>query len=65
MRWIASWTAAPMNVWGPDAPLSGFYDQTVREIAREETSLTEAELEELLDPAAMTQPGLSAAPTSG
>jgi lysophospholipase L1-like esterase len=34
MRWIASWTAAPMNVWGPDAPLSGFYDQTVREIAR-------------------------------
>ena len=23
-----------MNVWGPDAPLSGFYGQTVREIAR-------------------------------
>lgn len=33
-NWIASWTAAPMNVWGPDAPLSGFYGQTVREIAR-------------------------------
>lgn len=33
-RWIASWTAAPMNVWGPDAPLSGFYGQTVRETAR-------------------------------
>lgn len=23
-----------MNIWGPDAPLSGFYGQTVREIAR-------------------------------
>jgi len=23
-----------MNVWGPDAPLSGFYGQTVREVAR-------------------------------
>lgn len=34
MRWIASWTAAPMNVWGPDAPLSGFYGQTIREIMR-------------------------------
>ncbi|MDR3473521.1 MAG: SGNH/GDSL hydrolase family protein [Devosia sp.] len=34
MRWIASWTAAPMNVWGPDAPLSGFFNQTVREVAR-------------------------------
>ncbi|WEZ85438.1 GDSL-type esterase/lipase family protein (plasmid) [Rhizobium sp. 32-5/1] len=33
-RWIASWSAAPMNVWGPDAPLSGFYGQTVREVAR-------------------------------
>ncbi|KQT01672.1 hypothetical protein ASG42_27080 [Rhizobium sp. Leaf391] len=33
-RWIASWSAAPMNVWGPDAPLPGFYGQTVREIAR-------------------------------
>jgi lysophospholipase L1-like esterase len=33
-HWITSWTAAPMNVWGPDAPLSGFYGQTVREIAR-------------------------------
>jgi len=32
--WIASWSAAPMNVWGPDSPLSGFYGQTVREIAR-------------------------------
>jgi lysophospholipase L1-like esterase len=32
--WLATWTAAPMNVWAPDAPLSGFYNQTVREIAR-------------------------------
>ncbi len=23
-----------MNIWGPDAPLSGFYGQTVREVAR-------------------------------
>lgn len=33
-QWITSWTAAPMTAWGPDAPLSGFYGQTVREIAR-------------------------------
>lgn len=33
-RWIASWTAAPMNVWAPDSPLSGFCGQTVREVAR-------------------------------
>lgn len=34
MRWIASWTAAPMSVWAPDAPLSGFFGQTIREVAR-------------------------------
>lgn len=33
-HWLASWTAAPMNVWAPDAPLSGFYGQTIREVAR-------------------------------
>ena len=33
-QWIPSWTAAPMNVWAPDAPPSGFCNQTVREIAR-------------------------------
>ncbi len=33
-QWIGTWTAAPMNIWAPDAPLSGFYGQTVREIAR-------------------------------
>ena len=32
--WIASWTASPMNVWAPDAPLAGIYGQTVREFAR-------------------------------
>lgn len=33
-RWIASWTAAPMNIWSADAPLSGFYGQTLREFFR-------------------------------
>jgi lysophospholipase L1-like esterase len=32
--WLASWAAAPMNVWAPDAPVSGFHGQTVREVAR-------------------------------
>jgi len=32
--------------------------RTVREVAREKTDLSEAELEELLDPAKMTEPGL-------
>jgi fumarate hydratase class II len=30
--------------------------RTVREVAREQTSLTEEELDELLDPEAMTEP---------
>jgi fumarate hydratase class II len=34
--------------------------RTIREVAREKTNLTEAELDELLDPAAMTEPGLGA-----
>lgn len=33
-RWVPSWTAAPMNVWAADGALSGFYNQTVREVAR-------------------------------
>lgn len=33
-RWIAAWNAASMPVWGPDAPLSGFFGQTIREVAR-------------------------------
>jgi fumarate hydratase class II len=32
--------------------------RTIREVARERTTLTEAELDELLDPVAMTEPGL-------
>jgi lysophospholipase L1-like esterase len=33
-RWIPTWTAAPMNVWAADGALSGFYNQTIREVAR-------------------------------
>ncbi|GIW06176.1 MAG: hypothetical protein KatS3mg060_0981 [Dehalococcoidia bacterium] len=32
--------------------------RTIREVARERTNLTEEELDELLDPVAMTEPGL-------
>ncbi|HBE27137.1 MAG TPA: aspartate ammonia-lyase, partial [Ktedonobacter sp.] len=32
--------------------------QTVREVAREKTHLSEEELDRILDPAAMTRPGL-------
>jgi fumarate hydratase class II len=39
--------------------------RTVREVARERTSLGEAELDEVLDPAKMTEPGLTGAPVSG
>ena len=39
--------------------------QTVREVARELTDLSEADLDRLLDPAAMTEPGLTAAPAGG
>jgi fumarate hydratase class II len=34
-------------------------DRTIREVARERTELSEAELDELLDPEAMTEPGRS------
>jgi fumarate hydratase class II len=40
-------------------------DRTVREVARERTKLSEAELNEILDPASMTEPGLTGAPVSG
>jgi fumarate hydratase class II len=40
-------------------------DRTVREVARERTKLSEAELNEILDPAGMTEPGLTGAPVSG
>ena len=39
--------------------------RTVRQVAREQTSLSDAELERLLDPAAMTEPGLTGAPMGG
>ena len=39
--------------------------KTVREVAREHTALSDAELDRLLDPAAMTEPGLTGAPTGG
>ena len=36
--------------------------RTIREVAREKTSLSEAELDALLDPAKMTEPGLGGGP---
>ncbi|TMC63360.1 MAG: class II fumarate hydratase [Chloroflexota bacterium] len=39
--------------------------KTIREIARERTKLTPAELDRLLDPSRMTQPGVEAGPASG
>jgi fumarate hydratase, class II len=39
--------------------------RTIREVAREMTDLTEAELDELLDPAAMTEPGTTLGPAGG
>ncbi|MDQ2906744.1 MAG: class II fumarate hydratase [Chloroflexota bacterium] len=39
--------------------------KTVREMAREKTSLSEEELDRILDPASMTKPGLEGGPTGG
>ena len=39
--------------------------KTVREVARERTKLSEEELDKLLDPAAMTEPGLTGTPAGG
>jgi fumarate hydratase class II len=39
--------------------------RTIREVAREKTSLSEGELEKLLDPSGMTEPGLTGAPGGG
>jgi fumarate hydratase class II len=39
--------------------------RTVREVARERTKLSEAELDDVLDPAKMTEPGLTGAPAGG
>ena len=39
--------------------------RTIREVAREKTQLSDQELEHLLDPEKMTEPGLGAGPASG
>jgi fumarate hydratase, class II len=39
--------------------------RTIREVSREKTSLSEAELERILDPASMTKPGLEGGPAGG
>jgi fumarate hydratase class II len=39
--------------------------RTILEVAREMTSLSEAELDALLDPAKMTEPGLGGSPAGG
>ena len=39
--------------------------RTIREVAREQTALSENDLERVLDPVAMTQPGLTGAPAGG
>ena len=39
--------------------------RTIREVASEQTSLSSAELDHLLDPAKMTEPGLGGGPASG
>src|SRR5438067_13893731 len=39
--------------------------KTIREVAREKTNLSEAELDRILDPASMTKPGLESAPAGG
>ncbi len=39
--------------------------KTIREVAREKTSLSEEELDRVLDPASMTEPGLDGGPVAG
>ena len=39
--------------------------QTIREVAREKTNLSEEELDRILDPANMTEPGLEGGPAGG
>jgi fumarate hydratase class II len=39
--------------------------RTIREVAREKTELSEADLDRLLDPARMTEPGLGGGPATG
>jgi fumarate hydratase class II len=39
--------------------------RTIREVAREQTTLSEADLDRILDPASMTKPGLEGGPAGG
>ncbi len=39
--------------------------RTIREVAREKTNLSEADLDRILDPASMTKPGLDGGPAGG
>jgi fumarate hydratase class II len=39
--------------------------KTIREVAREKTSLSEEDLDRILDPANMTRPGLEGGPAGG
>ncbi|HET8846355.1 MAG TPA: class II fumarate hydratase [Ktedonobacteraceae bacterium] len=39
--------------------------RTIREVAREKTTLSEADLDRILDPASMTKPGLEGGPAGG
>ncbi len=39
--------------------------RTIREVARERTTLSDAELDDILDPAKMTEPGLGGGPAGG
>ncbi|MGH2479847.1 MAG: aspartate ammonia-lyase, partial [Ktedonobacteraceae bacterium] len=39
--------------------------RTIREVARAKTSLSDADLERILDPASMTKPGLEDGPAGG
>jgi fumarate hydratase class II len=39
--------------------------RTIREVAREQTDLSEADLERILDPAGMTEPGVTLGPSGG
>jgi len=47
------------------AKLAAKTGRTIREVAREQTDLTEEELTDLLDPASMTEPGTTLGPAGG
>ncbi|HTD18391.1 MAG TPA: aspartate ammonia-lyase, partial [Ktedonobacteraceae bacterium] len=39
--------------------------KTIREVAREQTNLSDEDLDRILDPASMTRPGLEGGPAGG